>query len=686
MHEDALGRTWRATDLKGSGKVDVRMIPDWADRTAARAKCEAVKALTHPAIVGTLEMITDGGLAAYILDANDGETMQQRRARRPRRHFEISEIKPWLRTVVDALGYMHGQGRVHGALHMGSFLIDGADLKITDVAVAPLLLPQPECGGGAALPAAVMSPEVIGSRTPGAADDVYALGALIYDLLTGQPLFSSGDIHTQVMSLVPPCIQERRAQLEISSVPVPQPWEDWIAAALSKDAKRRPSLEELSLLLRSGQFGGGTSEGTKSHSPAAILPSPAGRPAKVKLPANVVIPAIAILAAVALTAGVYVFKVKPRREFTAALDAAYRAAQNFDDTTPAQHDAVIQRWQKFQGEWQARVQSEQPESQSMLLIAQQKRQTRELLKMKEEERARQESERKRKTYVAGARAALDIAKVRAGAAGAMGSEALAVWKEFTAKFDADFQGGRLDDIAPMLAEARIALQSVEKAIADEKKERDDFISQRAAEMAVLEQVQSDAGILAEEKVRRIEAFIAACSGAPAGVQGDPVFAAIQSKAVTKRESLRSAVLAETSALAQYPDTIFASPTAKALSKNERQHLLRKVQEALKTAGHFDGEASGAADKSTRDAVLAFQKANKLAPTAALDESTLTALQLAELPEEEPAMTHGVAGKSGGGSKSKAKPPEEKKTVLQKSKEGVKKVGTTIGDFFSGKKK
>ena len=691
VREDALGRTWRAVDLKGTAKVDVRMLPDWAGRAEAQSVLDAVKALSHPGIVSTLDMVADGDLAAYVLEANDGETMQQRRARRPRRHFEISEIKPWLRSIAEALAYLHGQGRVHGALHIGSFLIEGAVLKITDVAVAPLLVPQAQSEGRAALPAAAMSPEVLDAKKPGVADDIYGLGAVIYDLLTGQPLFFSGDICTQVKCVVPPSVQDRRAQLEISSAPLAEAWEDWIAAALSKDAKRRPSLDDLGLLIRSGQFGGKTSQGTAARSAAATTTSPASSapaadnvaPARAKVPRNLLVLGCSILLAVAIIAGVYVFKVKPHREFTAALDAAYHAALKFDDTTPAQHDTVIQRWQKFESEWQARVRAGHPESQPTLVLAQQKRLTRELAKTREAERERQESERKLKAHVAGARAAFDIAKVKAAAAGAMSGEALAVWKEFITKFDVDFQGSRPDGIAPMIAEARAAQQSIEKAIADEKKERENFIAQRAAELAALDQVQPDASVPAPEKVRRVEAFIAAFASAPANVQGEPSFAAIKSRAETKLESLRSAALAETPAMPLDPEAIFASPAARGMSKNSRQRLLKNVQESLKTAGHFAGEPSGAADKSTQDALVAFQNANKLTPTGALDDPTLTALKLAEITDDE-TPTPATAGRMGG--KSKSKPKEEKKTVLQKTGDGVKKVGSAIGNFFTGKKK
>src|SRR6058998_4182794 len=85
-----------------------------------------------------------------------------------------------------------------------------------------------------------MSPQQLNGERSTHLDDIYSLGATIYDLLTSKPPFYSGNVDRQIHERVAPSMTERRKELDIEPALVPQVWEDAIAACLTKDPSRRP--------------------------------------------------------------------------------------------------------------------------------------------------------------------------------------------------------------------------------------------------------------------------------------------------------------------------------------------------------------------------------------------------------------------------------------------------------------
>jgi TolB-like protein/Tfp pilus assembly protein PilF len=117
------------------------------------------------------------------------------------------------------------------------------DLKITDFGIArsladPATRLTAEQGRSGTL--RYMSPQQLSGERSTHLDDIYSLGASIYELLTSKPPFYSGNIDRQICERVAPSMTERRKEFNIDPSSVPQTWERVVAACLAKESPRRP--------------------------------------------------------------------------------------------------------------------------------------------------------------------------------------------------------------------------------------------------------------------------------------------------------------------------------------------------------------------------------------------------------------------------------------------------------------
>ena len=245
-----MGIVWLARDEELERDVALKFLPDLMihDRSAfdqLRRETKRCLELTHPHIVRIHDFVRDERSGGISMEYIDGETLSNLRAEKEQRVFQPDEIATWMSQLCDALDYAHTHANViHCDLKPANLMVNQrGDLKITDFgigrslgdSVGRLTLEQGRSGT-----LIYMSPQQLNGERCTQLDDIYSLGATIYELLTSKPPFYSGNIDRQICERVAPSMTERRKELDIEPALVPQVWEDAVAACLAKEPLQRP--------------------------------------------------------------------------------------------------------------------------------------------------------------------------------------------------------------------------------------------------------------------------------------------------------------------------------------------------------------------------------------------------------------------------------------------------------------
>ncbi len=240
---------WLARDHRLRRLVALKLVPDAVCRDPSaleNLKGETRKnlLLTHPNIARVFEFVEDEQAAAICLEYMDGTTLAEAGAQKQSKCFGILELAPWIGSLCDALAYAHESASlIHRGLKPANVMVNSrSEIKITDFGIAASLRDsmKPESVLTSIGTLNYMSPQQMLREDPSASDDIYALGAILYEMLSSKPPFYSGDVASQVREVTAPPINRRRATLGIAGDPIPKHWEDTIAACLAKHPEGRP--------------------------------------------------------------------------------------------------------------------------------------------------------------------------------------------------------------------------------------------------------------------------------------------------------------------------------------------------------------------------------------------------------------------------------------------------------------
>ena len=166
------------------------------DRYTILREIKLLSRLQHPHILPLYDSGEADGILFFVMPYVEGESLRQRLLRE--RALSLSDTMRILRQIADALDYAHARGVVHRDIKPENILLSGGQALLADFGIArggdvvhetATLTVTGNCVGTPRY----MSPEqASGDRDIDARSDVYALGCLAYELLSGAPPFSEG--------------------------------------------------------------------------------------------------------------------------------------------------------------------------------------------------------------------------------------------------------------------------------------------------------------------------------------------------------------------------------------------------------------------------------------------------------------------------------------------------------------
>ncbi len=219
LGQGGMATVYLATDLKHARQVAIKVLqPELSAIVGAErflAEIRTTASLQHPHILGLIDSGTADGLVYYVMPYVEGEALRGRLDRE--KQLPVEDALRLAREVASALEFAHRRGVVHRDIKPENILLQDGQALVADFGIALAL----EQAGGTRMTQtgmslgtpAYMSPEqATGDRDIGPRSDVYSLGAMTYEMLSGQPPFTGPNSRAIVAKVLTEGAPPLRAQ------------------------------------------------------------------------------------------------------------------------------------------------------------------------------------------------------------------------------------------------------------------------------------------------------------------------------------------------------------------------------------------------------------------------------------------------------------------------------------------
>src|SRR6516162_2581357 len=246
-----MGEVYRARDTRLERTVAIKILPaqfsnDPVRKQRFEREAKTISNLNHPHICVLHDIGSQDGMDYLVMECVEGETLAKRLEKGP---LALEQVLKLGAQIADALDKAHRAGIVHRDLKPGNVMLTPTGAKLLDFGLAkpaaPVLTgatltaatqPSPVTAEGAVVGTfQYMSPEQIEGKELDGRSDIFSLGAVLYEMLTGQRAFQ-GKSQLSVASAI---LEKEPAPISSIKPLTPPALDHAIRRCLAKDAEER---------------------------------------------------------------------------------------------------------------------------------------------------------------------------------------------------------------------------------------------------------------------------------------------------------------------------------------------------------------------------------------------------------------------------------------------------------------
>src|SRR5438105_1708549 len=214
-----MGEVYRAKDTRLERTVAVKVLPDHLAsspdvRQRFEREAKTISALSHPHICALYDVGNQDGVEYLVMEYLEGETLSDRLAKGP---LPLEQLLRYGIEIAEALDRAHRQGIVHRDLKPGNVMLTKSGVKLLDFGLAKAMEAPSARSSLTALPTAAhnltaegtilgtfqyMAPEQLEGKEADARTDIFAFGAVLYEIATGRKAFEGASQAALIASIM----------------------------------------------------------------------------------------------------------------------------------------------------------------------------------------------------------------------------------------------------------------------------------------------------------------------------------------------------------------------------------------------------------------------------------------------------------------------------------------------------